>query len=147
MHDSLWCMLHGHVSLCLVSEFQYLPRSRILVRNEEFSPKVCTNAEDRRTITRIHSRSWAGFSIATSKTERDLKAVACQQLELASFISRRSNTRDLARLPRIRNSCRNARNSRGIRARVRRKCTPDLGCMSCTIAPRTYVDVLICASQ
>lgn len=73
-----------------------LNHSRILVQNEEFFPKVCTNAEDRRTITRIHSRSWAGFSIATDETERDLKAVACQQVQHSSWRASFPDARTLA---------------------------------------------------
>lgn len=98
MHDSLWCMLYGHVSLCLVSEFQYSPQSLPNSRAEwrKVFPKVCTNAEDRRTITRIHSRSWAGFSIATDETERDLKAVACQQVQHSSWRASFPDARILA---------------------------------------------------
>lgn len=128
-----------------------LNHSRILVQNEEFFPKVCTNAKDRRTITRIHSRSWAGFSIATDETERDLKAVACQQVQHSSWRASFPDARTLAisrgflasAIPVVTHETLEVSAHGG----VRRKCTPDLGCMSCTIAPRIYVDVLICAPQ
>lgn len=93
---------------------------------------------------RIHSRSWVSFSIVQGETRNmTLKPSRANRYNTGSrFVSRRTNARSQS-FPGIRDSCRNDRNFRSIRAQVRRKYTSDLNYMSCAIAACTYVDILI----
>lgn len=83
-------MIHWYESMCddingyyaspfhLASEFKY--QSEHFPRTLYLLPRSARMAKTDEQL-RIHSRSWVSFSTAPGETERDLKAVACQQVQ------------------------------------------------------------------